>query len=174
MTRSAVFPSTLLSSYPSLCPPRFPSPASPFSHTFSFVSFPAAADSDSDSSLRPQIQIYPRRLSVHLLHFTNPTIMNVTSRIRPSHPSPYHLRIHSSTQSISPHLAQHTLPTLSTTPRAPIRQRSAPMDEDLPPLPDADGDEMDVESGEGGGSAEHGQRLSEELGGATLAGKRKR
>jgi len=51
------------------------------------------------------------------------------------------------------------------------------MDEDLPPLPDAeDGDEMDVESGEGSGSAgEHGRRLSGEgLGGATLQGKRKR
>jgi len=51
------------------------------------------------------------------------------------------------------------------------------MDEDLlPPLPDAeDGDEMDVESGEGSGSAEHGRRMSGEgLGGATLQGKRKR
>lgn len=59
---------------------------------------------------------------------------------------------------------------------APDRNRSAAMDEDLPPLPDAeDGDEMDVESGEGSRS-EHGQRLSGEglLGGATLQGKRKR
>ncbi|KAJ7035966.1 hypothetical protein C8F04DRAFT_1394427 [Mycena alexandri] len=46
------------------------------------------------------------------------------------------------------------------------RQRSAhPMDEDLPAPPD---DEMDVESGEGSGSAEGG------LQGATLGGKRKR
>ncbi|KAJ7795905.1 hypothetical protein B0H14DRAFT_3887911 [Mycena olivaceomarginata] len=74
-------------------------------------------------------------------------------------------------------------PILDATPRPPPQRTSRPTEpaarpwtRTLPPLPDAeDGDEMDVESGEGSRS-EHGQRLSGEglLGGATLQGKRKR